>query len=356
MGQRTRLLKGLGLWLLLLCLLPASQGRAQEGRLLEVTVASPALAANLLGDPGFRPVTVYLPPQYDQEPARRFPVLYLLHGFGVNQELWKGAPPTGRGLALPELLAELLAAGRIKPFLVVMPEARNAYGGSFYLNSPVTGNWEDFISQDLVRFIDTHFRTLAAPRRRALAGHSMGGYGTIWLGARHPEVFGAGYALSPACLVFAEQFLQLLRADLLAAARVTERALFATLPWRQQVIIALAAAAAPNPARPPFLADLPVREENGQLVIDDRIWHRWLQCDPYTQLPKWRDNLQKLQLAFDMGRHDRLLPQARQFAAALQAAGIPHFYEEYEGDHSNRLRERLRDRALPWVSDFLTRP
>lgn len=342
--------------LVLLVLLAAAPSWAQSGRLLEVTVASPALAANLLGDPAARPVLIYLPPQYDREPEQRFPVLYLLHGFGVNHELWKGPSLQGRGVALQELLEELLTAGKIKPFIVVMPEARNAYGGSFYLNSPVTGGWEDFISRDLVRFVDTNFRTRPEARGRALAGHSMGGYGVIWLGARHPEVFGAGYALSPACLVFAEQFLQLMKDDLLAAAKVPSREIFPRLPWRQQVVIALAAAVAPDPHKPPFLAALPFREVDGQMVLDQGIWERWLQSDPYTQLPQWRDNLLRLRLAFDMGTSDRLLPQARLFAAALQRAGIPHTYEEYEGDHSNRLRDRLRERALPWLADFLTRP
>lgn len=317
--------------------------------MVEVMVASPGLAQNLLGDPGARPVWVYLPPPYDRQPEARFPVIYLLHGFGVEPRFWKDGGPPGRKIDLEARLNALLQQGKLPPVIVVMPSAKNAYGGSFYLNSPVTGKWEDFIAVDLVHYIDTHFRTQTTKQRRALAGHSMGGYGALWLGARHPDRFGAVYALSPACLDFSEHFLKRQRDDVLAAMKVRRRELFPQLPWRQQVVIAAAAAVAPNPDQPPFLADFPFREEGGPPILDEAIWQRWLTCDPYSQLPAWRDNLARLHLALDMGTQDPLRPQARRFSAALQALGIPHEYAEYEGDHSNRLPERLQEQALPWL-------
>ena len=94
-------------------------------------------------------------------------------------------------------------AGGLKPMIVVMPDARTRAGGSFYVNSSADGRWEDFITHDLVQSIDSRFRTLPGDRRhRAIAGHSMGGYGALYLAFRHPDVFGSVYALSPCCLEF----------------------------------------------------------------------------------------------------------------------------------------------------------
>ena len=314
---------------------------------------SPALAANLLGDPVRRAVTVYLPPQYDQEAARQFPVVYLLHGFKAKNRLWTGSGQPGRGLHLQELADDLINRGVIQPLIIVMPDGSNAYGGSFYLNSAVTGNWEDFICRDLVGYIDRTYRTIPQARARGLAGHSMGGYGAFLLAMRHPEIFGAVYALSPACLVFAEHFLKLQRTNLLAVTKLTNREQFPDLEWRDQVIIAAGAAVAPNPKKPPWLCDLPLGEVDGQAVLNEAIWQQWLKSDPYTLLEPLKGNLSRLRLAFDMGTADRMLPQCRLVHQSLDRLGLPHTYEEYQGDHASHLRERLHDRALPFLSNVM---
>jgi len=326
-----------------------------EARLVEDNFFSPALAGNLLGDAAHRAVTVYLPPQYDGEPARRFPVVYLLHGFKAKNQLWTTSAPPGQGLHLAELADDLIAQGRIPPLIIVMPDGSNAYGGSFYLNSPVTGNWEDYLCRDLVAYIDATYRTIPQAAARGLAGHSMGGYGAFLLGMRHPDIFGAVYALSPACLVFAEHFLNLQRDSLLAAAELQDRQEFSNLDWRTQVVIAMAAAAAPNPRNPPWFADFPLRRLNDRQVLDEAVWQRWLQSDPASLVEQASDHLARLRLAFDMGTADRLLPQTRQIHAALTRLGVAHHYEEFQGDHASRLRERLRERALPFLGDFFQR-
>lgn len=322
---------------------------AAGGRLVHEELTSPALAANLLNDPERRALTVYLPPQYDKEPARRFPVVYLLHGFKAKNRLWTEPSPPGQGLGLQELADELIRRKVIQPLIIVMPDGSNAYGGSFYLNSTVTGNWEDFICRDLVDHIDTTYRTIPQPQARGLAGHSMGGYGAFMLGMRHPDIFGAVYALSPACLVFQQHFLELQRANLLAVAGLDRREQFADLPWRDQVVIAAGAAIAPNPTNPPWLFDLPLKAVNGQELLDEAIWQKWLQSDPFTQLEPHKANLARLRLAFDMGTADRMLPQTRRVHQTLEELEVVHTYEEYQGDHASQLRERLKDRALPFL-------
>jgi enterochelin esterase-like enzyme len=181
----------------------------------------------------------------------------------------------------------------------------------------------------------------------------MGGYGAVLLGMRHPEIFSAVYAQSPACLVFAEHFLNLQRSNVVAAAKLADRDRFLDLEWRDQVIIAAAAAVAPNPGKPPWLADFPLTEVNGQVRVNEAVWQRWLQSDPYTWLEPLKTNVAKLRLAMDMGTADRLLPQVRMVHQALDRLGLPHTYEEYQGDHVSQMRERWHDRVLPFFSKTL---
>jgi enterochelin esterase-like enzyme len=324
------------------------------GRLVEETLESPALAANLLGDPARRAVTVYLPPGYDQETQRRYPVVYLLHGFKAKNRLWTGPGQPGRGLQLETMADDLINRGVIQPMIIVMPDGANAYGGSFYRNSEVTGNWEDFICRDLVGYIDRTYRTMPQAGARGLAGHSMGGYGAMMMGMRHPEIFGAVYAQSPACLVFAEHFLKLQRANLLGAAKLTDRDRFPDLEWRDQVIIAVGAAVAPNTKNPPWLCDFPMKEVDGQAGLDEPIWQRWLQSDPYSLLEPSKANLVRVRLAFDMGKADRLLPQTQMVHQALDRLRVAHTYEEFQGDHVSQMRERLQDRVLPFMGKVLS--
>ena len=92
---------------------------------------------------------------------------------------------------------------------------------------------------------------------------------------------------------------------------------------------------------------------NGQSVLDEAVWQQWLKSDPYTLLEPNQANLARLKLAFDMGTADRMLPQGRLVHQALERLGIPHTYEEYQGDHISQLRERLQDRVLPFMSQTL---
>ena len=100
----------------------------------------------------------------------------------------------------------------IQPFILVQPDGNlkipDIYGrkkgnglpvmkGSFFLNSPFTGNYSDFIFDDLINFVDTKYRTIPNKEHRALMGASMGGYGTLYGCLKYPEKFNVGVALSP---------------------------------------------------------------------------------------------------------------------------------------------------------------
>jgi S-formylglutathione hydrolase FrmB len=189
---------------ILLCTLFSSGTLSQQGtaptttsKLLQLKIQAPSLKGNLLGDPAEQPIYVCLPPGYESS-TQRYPTLYLLHGFTANSSVWiNGAY---QGMKLQTLMDDSIKSGKVREMIVVAANGSNAYKGSFYTNSSVTGNWEDFIVRDLVNYVDANYRTIPRAESRGIAGHSMGGYGSVMLGMKHPEIFSAVYALSPCCL------------------------------------------------------------------------------------------------------------------------------------------------------------
>ncbi|MDH3512888.1 MAG: esterase family protein [Gammaproteobacteria bacterium] len=186
-----------------------------SGRFIETTIQAPSLAGNLLGDPTEQPISLYLPPSYDVSPSKRYPVVYLLHGFTGTNRTWMvntkpevGEPLLGstdreyshRGYLDGWRLDEMIVAGKIREMIVVAPNSRNAYKHSYYVNSVATGNWEDYIVRDVVDYIDGNYRTLPQASSRGLAGYSGGGYGSKYIGMKHPDVFSSVFALAPCCL------------------------------------------------------------------------------------------------------------------------------------------------------------
>lgn len=166
-----------------------------KGTVEKIKVHGKSLEGNLEGDSPDRDVFVYLPPSYAKQTGRRYAVVYFLHGYSVNAEAhWKM-------MSVPDAAHQAMTAGGLNEMIVVHPDSFTVYDGSMYSNSLTTGDWEGYISQDLVSYIDGHYRTIATREARGLAGHSMGGYGTVRIGMKHPEVFSAFYAMSSCCLM-----------------------------------------------------------------------------------------------------------------------------------------------------------
>ena len=162
---------------------PAPAASAAGGTVLDRRTDGGALPEGLA-------YTVYLPDGH-AEGLERYPVLYLLHGYGADRFQWLDS---GR---IAEARDGLIAAGRLPPVIAVMPEG----GNSWYVDSAAfggPGDYETAIVRDLVAEVDRSFRTEAKPGARAIAGLSMGGFGALRLAFRHPEVFGAVAAMSPA--------------------------------------------------------------------------------------------------------------------------------------------------------------
>ena len=165
------------------------------GRLIPVVIAGESLAGNRLRIAESQPTAVYLPPSYSAG-AKRYPVIYLLPNF--NTGVWRYTAGSYQGFRLQPAVDGLICSGAIPEVIVVIPNAAHFLGSSWYRNSALTGHWADFITRDVVGYIDSHFRTIARPEARGLAGHGVGGTGALELALKHADTFGSVYAMSPA--------------------------------------------------------------------------------------------------------------------------------------------------------------
>ena len=158
-----------------------------------IKIHGAALEGNLEGDAVDRDVIVFLPPSYQKDKHRRYPVVYALHGYSIGAEQWT------HEIHVPQTIEGAFAQGA-KEMIVVLPDSKTLHNGSMYSSSVTTGDFEKFIAHDVVAYIDAHYRTIPDRMSRGLVGHSMGGYGATRIGMKHSDVFGSLYIMSPCCL------------------------------------------------------------------------------------------------------------------------------------------------------------
>jgi S-formylglutathione hydrolase len=328
---------------------PPGAGPARAGTLEHIVVHGKALEGNLERDSPDRNVTVYLPPSYAADQSRRYPTVYLLHGYGGRDDTF-----TARLATLAESGDKLAAAQGFSELIVVTPDAFSLHKGSMYSSSVTTGDWEAFIAQDLVAYIDGHYRTIANRISRGLGGHSMGGYGALRVGMKHPDVFSSLYIMSACCLTPNADPRPEAMAPA-AAIRTREQAEEAARApgFGASVNLASAAAWSPNPGNPPLFLDLPVRD--GKVRPD--IVAKWTANAPLVMLDQHVAGVKAYYgIAIEIGTKDTLLAANRQLHEKLTRLKIPHSYDEYEGDHTNRVGERIERNVLPFFSKNLASP
>jgi S-formylglutathione hydrolase FrmB len=320
------------------------------GSVERIRVPGPSLEGNLSGDDATRDVFVYLPPSYSRDTRRRYPVVVFLHGYTATADAYV------RVLDLPQAADRAIAAGA-REMLVVLPDSFTAHSGSMYSSSVTTGDWETYIAGDLIDYVDRHYRTLAQRESRGLAGHSMGGYGTVRIGMKRPDVFGALYAMSSCCLLIdpaggGDVVMRAAR-ERAAAAPASEgqpRGRPDPAAGFANALSAQAAAWAPNPDNPPDYFDLPFK--NGELV--PLVAAKWLANAPLLMVDQYVPSLKRYRaIALDVGNADPLRADNVNLDAALTRLRVAHQFEEYEGDHGNRVRERFASKVLPFFSQQL---
>jgi pimeloyl-ACP methyl ester carboxylesterase len=263
---------------------------------VECTVPAPSLANNLLGDPAELVAQILVPSGY-QTSGRSYPSVYVLAGLNDDAS-----------------------------FIAHLVGGNNALSGSFYVNSPVTGNWEDAIATDLVAYVDGAYRTLPTAASRGMAGHSMGGFGALSIAMHHPEVFGAVYAMSPGLFGASG-----------ARDRLGDETLFA------------------------IFMKLPYQSVGGKLVLDQVTWNLWE--GGFGGIPEklatYGSNLKQLRaIGIDYGTLDEYawIPEGcRYFVSLASKAGLKVTEATFEGDHQGSLDSRIADFMIPFFAANLTR-
>jgi S-formylglutathione hydrolase len=327
---------------------PAAQVKPpRAGAVEHIKVHGKALEGNLEGDSPDRDVTVYLPPSYASDRTRRYPVIYLLHGYGGRDDTF-----TERLAKLPASADRLASAGGFREMIAVMPNAFSLHKGSMYSNSVTSGDWESYVANDLVAYMDSHYRTLATRASRGLGGHSMGGYGAIRIGMKRPDVFGTLYIMSGCCL---SASLNPRPEGMAASAEIKTREQAEEASrgrgFGPSTNLAEAAAWSPNPNKPPLYLDLPI--EDGK--VRPEIVAKWAANAPLAMIDQYVPGLKTYRaIAIEVGTKDGLLRSNKQLDEAMTRFGVQHTYEEYEGDHTNKVFDRIEMHVLPFFSRNLS--
>jgi enterochelin esterase-like enzyme len=343
--------------------LAQSNAPVKKGTVDRIKVHGKSLEGNLEGDSPDRTVFVYLPPSYAANRNQRYPVVYLLHGYGLTAERWM----TFTNLA--ETADKDIAAGTMKEMILVNPDAFTKWNGSMYSASATIGDWEAFIADDLVSYIDSHYRTIPDRMSRGLGGHSMGGYGTVRIGMKRPDVFSSLYIMSACCLLNnpggGGGRGNRATADATASNAAAPASNAAAPPQQGRgqggrggrgngfanAGSAQAAAFASNPSNPPDFFDLPVKDG----VPQPLIIAKYAANSPLVMIDQFVTNLKKYHAIMgDVGLQDTLASSNKQMDQILTDFGVKHTFETYEGDHTNRVKERFELKVLPFFSNSLS--
>ncbi|MEC9374811.1 MAG: alpha/beta hydrolase-fold protein [Pseudomonadota bacterium] len=351
-----------------------------SGRLVEVSYQSKILAGNPLDDPADRRFPVWLPPGYDNN-KKRFSVLYDLVGYsgaGQSHTNWRGFDEN-----VPERAARLIHENKMSGCIIVFPNCFTALGGNQYINSSAIGNYADYLTQEIIPFIDNEFRTYPSRESRGLFGKSSGGYGAIIHGMKYTKYWGAIANHSGDCYFdfiyrsdWPNTLTQLSRFkspkskegiwkrsrqsknDGADDGRINS---FLNYVWKKNKLdhnemhclmnLCMAATYDPdesvkNGFRVPF--DF----ETGEII--SKRWKKWLDNDPIRLIKRYKKNLNSLRgIYMDCGWRDQyhIHYGMRILSTEMRNLGIKHRYNEFDGTHSG-IDSRM-DISLPFLQKSL---
>ncbi len=332
--------------------------RGPAGTLVVLEHDSRILRGNPLGDPHVRRLGVWLPPQYSLVPYRRFPVLYDLVGFtgsGLSHTGWK---PFGDNV--PERAARLIREGKMGPAILVFPDCFTALGGNQYVNSSAIGDYADYLTRELIPFVDREFRTLASREHRGCFGKSSGGYGAMLHGMKYARYWGAianhsGDAYFE--FVYGHDWPNTLNELAKYKSKGDRIRAFLKAVWKKEKLsgaethclmnLCMAATYDPDP-RAPNGFRVPFDLDTGERIPER--WRAWRRHDPINLVSRYRANLRNLRgIYIDCGSRDQyhIHYGSRILSRRLAQARIRHTYEEFDDNHSD-IDYRM-DRSLPFL-------
>jgi S-formylglutathione hydrolase FrmB len=307
------------------------------GTINEHVLTSELLRGNPLGDPYERPLWVYTPPGYDAEPQRRYPSVYVLQGYTGHVAMWRNRSPFRQPFT--ETADAVFASAQAPPAILVYVDAWTSYGGSQFVDSPGTGRYHSYLCDEIVPWVDAHYRTDAEPGRRAVAGKSSGGFGAMITPMLRPDLFGAlathaGDALYE--LTYPREFGAAVRAlrsydgDIWRWWTDFSGRVAFTSPADPGLLIVLGVSAAFS-AREDGTVELPFDPRTG--VLRPQVWRRWLDLDPVRMVAQHAEALRSMRAIWiDAGSRDDYFLDvgAEAFRSELRAIGVPDEVVRFE--------------------------
>jgi len=309
-----------------------------KGKIVVHRYESRVLKSNPLKDPHTREVIIYLPSDYSKSYSKGYVTIFLLPGFGSQGRALLNIDPLGENLE--QRMNRLISQKKCGPMILVLLDCFTKFGGNQYLNSSATGKYEDYIVNEIVPFVDKNYNI----SKRAVFGHSSGGYGSLMLAMRHPELF-HGIVDHAGDAGFEYCYLPDFPKALKAYAEYGGPRNWLDNFWKKSShhdkqdgpalnIFAMAAHYSPNPQSTEMGVDMPFNLKTGEIL--PQVWRRWLRQDPVRIIEEHRNNLEKLRFIYmDCGSEDEfnLHLGARMLHSKLESLGIRHYYEEFNGGH-----------------------
>jgi hypothetical protein len=332
-----------------------------QGKVEEKIFVAPSIQSNKGGEDPNRKLVIYLPPGYEKS-QQRYPTLYFLHGYAIDAGDMMG------WMEFNKLMDSAIAGGKIRPMILVLPSSMTTYFGSFYTNSSVTGNWADYIGQDVVEYMDRNYRTIANRNSRGLFGHSMGGNGVLKIAMQFADQFSVAYALSPGAMGFSDEFglsnpafkRVYKQTNLDSLRTVAPYYDFNKFPFFEMLYVSLARSYSPNANEKLMQADQPIRYVGDNMEVNAEVLKKWEANFPINMIEDHLPALKSLTaLKMDWGRNEdfKHIPATNlQFSKRLESLGVKHFAEEYIGDHANMIggfEGRIFTEALPFFEKYL---
>ena len=327
------------------------------GRIDEHVITSELLRDNPLGDPYQRPLLVYVPPGYSDDPGRRYPAVYVIQGYTGHVSMWRNRTPYRQ--PFPEGADEVFARGEAPPALVVFVDAWTKYGGSQFVDSPGTGRYHSYLCDEVVPWVDAHYRTLAAAPHRAITGKSSGGFGAMITPMLRPDLFGALGTHSGDTLYeysYIPEFPKAVRhlreydGDIWRWWDAFQSRTSFTKAEDADLLMLLGVSACFS-ANEDGSVELPFDPGTGQLRPD--VWQRWLDWDPVRMAPRYADALAAQRgIWIDAGTRDEwfLDVGAQAFRETLRGIGIADDVVKFElFDATHMAIEYRYPLSLAWL-------
>jgi putative esterase len=331
------------------------------GRLDEHLMTSELLRSNPLDDPYERPLWVYVPPGYDDEPERRYPSIYVIQGFTGHLTMWRSR--TAFRQPFLETADQVFARQEGPPAIVVYVDAWTAYGGSQFVDSPGTGRYHSYLCDEVVAWVDGRYRTIADGDHRGIMGKSSGGFGAMVTPMLRPDLFSAlathaGDALYELCYIpefgKAVRHLRKYEGDIFRWWDEFRSRVSFTKEEDHDLLMLLGVTACFSP-REDGTPELPFDPHTG--VLRDQVWQRWLKWDPVRMVPHYAEELRSLRgIWIDGGTKDEWFLDigAQAFRQALADIAAPDDIIQFElFDAKHGGIEYRYPLSLAWLSNRL---